>query len=221
MLEASVALFDGQPLFLHGLRNVLAADSRLSIVATGGSAADAVALSRIHGPDLVIMELMMEGDAFYAIREICAIASVPRVIVCTASASIDDAVRALEAGASGYVLKGSTQGEVLTAVDSVLRGETFINQCFATKVIAALRQAAMLKVTTEKARLSLREQQIVQLLLRGRTNREIAQSLCISEKTVKHYMTVIMQKLHARNRLEVVIAAQQMQVSEASQLPLH
>ena len=60
-------------------------------------------------------------------------------------------------------------------------------------------------------RLSVREQQIVQLLLRGRTNREIAENLAISEKTVKHYMTILMQKMNARNRLEVVIAAQKME----------
>ena len=109
---------------------------------------------------------------------------------------------------------------LLAAIEAVGRGDTFINQCFAAKVIAALRQAALLKVATEKIKLSLREQQIVQQLLRGRTNREIAQGLTISEKTVEHYMTIIMQKLHARNRLEVVIAAQQLTCQRRSSPPI-
>jgi DNA-binding CsgD family transcriptional regulator len=79
-------------------------------------------------------------------------------------------------------------------------------------VIEALRTASMRKVAAGPIKLSIREEQIVRLLLRGRTNREIAIGLGIGEKTVKNYMTILMQKLHARNRLEVLIAAQKLEV---------
>ena len=78
-------------------------------------------------------------------------------------------------------------------------------------MIVALRNASVRKLAAQAIRLSVREDQIVRLLLKGRTNKEIAAVLSISEKTVKHYMTILMQKLHARNRLEVVIQAQKME----------
>lgn len=121
---------------------------------------------------------------------------------------------ALDAGANGYVLKGSNAQELIQAVESVCQGETYITQSFAIQVIAALRNASLRRMAAEVVQLSIREDQIVRLLLRGRTNKAIAISLNISEKTVKNYMTILMQKLHARNRLEVVIAAQALAAEE-------
>ena len=95
-------------------------------------------------------------------------------------------------------------------------GETFISQSFASKVIMALRNESMRRIAAQAIKLSIREEQVVKLLLRGRTNKEIATGLGITEKTVKHYMTVLMQKLQVRNRLEVVIAAQKL-ASDGSQ----
>lgn len=119
-------------------------------------------------------------------------------------------MKAFEAGAIGYVLKGSTDEELMQAIETVLAGETFITPSFASKVISALRTSAMPRSAPQAVRLSVREDQIVRLLLLGRTNKEIAHRLQISEKTVKHYMTLLMQKLHARNRVEVVLAAQEL-----------
>lgn len=219
MSRTSLALVDEQPLFLAGLANLFGSDDRFKIVATGSTPSDLATITHEHRPDLVITDLSFAGETRVAIQELQRLAQVARILVCTSITDVDVAVKALDAGARGYVLKGSSVPELLAAIDAVGRGDTFINQCFGAKVIAALRQAAMLKVATEKIKLSLREQQIVQQLLRGRTNREIAEILTISEKTVKHYMTIIMQKLHARNRLEVVIAAQQLPAGASSTSP--
>jgi DNA-binding NarL/FixJ family response regulator len=97
--------------------------------------------------------------------------------------------------------------ELIQAVDAVRHGETYITQSFASQVIAALRNTSLRRMAAEAVRFSIREEQIVRLLSRGKTNKEIAVSLKISEKSVKNYMTILMQKLHARDRLEVVIAA--------------
>ena len=107
-------------------------------------------------------------------------------------------------------MKGSSSRELIQAIASVQDGETYITQNFASRVIAALRDPMLRRKAAEAVKLSIREEQIVRLLLRAKTNKEIAIVLKISEKTVKHYMTILMQKLHARNRLEVVIAAQKL-----------
>jgi DNA-binding NarL/FixJ family response regulator len=210
MARYAVALVDEQPLFLSALAALFKSDDGFHVVAQGKTADDAVAIATAHAPNLLVMDINLSGDCFAAIAAVARLPAKPKVVALTASASVDSAVRALHCGASGYVLKSSTADELLAAIHSVSRGETFINPCFASAVIAALRQAAIRRVSAHSARLSAREDQIVQQLLRGQTNREIADSLSISEKTVKHYMTILMQKLNARNRLEVVIAAQKL-----------
>ena len=102
---------------------------------------------------------------------------------------------------------------MLECAQTVLDGDTFVSPCIATKLIASLRMAALRKVAVQKMRLTLREEQIVGLLRKGKTNREMADYLDLSEKTVKHYMTVLMQKLAARNRLEVVLALKDFDVT--------
>src|SRR5690606_33479030 len=109
----------------------------------------------------------------------------------------------------------STSLELAEALRSVARGNTYIPPIFACKVITALRNAAYRRQAAEAVKLSAREDQVVGLLLRGNTNKEIARKLSISEKTVKHYMSVLMQKLRARNRVEVVLAAQGLAASAA------
>jgi DNA-binding NarL/FixJ family response regulator len=211
MKPISVALIDDHPLLLAGVATLFEASDGFELVAKGACASDAIEVMKQH-PDVIILDLNMPGDAFDAIAVIAANSEGTKVVAFTASTGIDHAVRALEAGASGYILKGSSAEELLQGVRAVHAGETYIAQGFATKVIAALRNASLRKIAAQAIKLSIREEQIVRLLLRGRTNKEIAAGLGISEKTVKHYMTILMQKLQARNRLEVVIAAQKLEV---------
>jgi DNA-binding NarL/FixJ family response regulator len=160
--------------------------------------------------DVALVDLGMPGNVYEAIQSLRAKAPDTKILVFTASVAIDHAVRALEAGAHGYVLKGSTIGELTDAIRAVFKGETYLTQSFALKVISALRNTSARKAALHALQLSLREEQVVRLLLRGKTNREIADSLKISEKTVKYYMSALMQKMHARNRIEVVLAAQRL-----------
>lgn len=208
MRKISIAFFDDHPVLLDGLVSIFLETDRFKVVAKGKCATSAVEATKKSRPDVVLIDLNMPGDAFASIGIIREFSPETRIIAFTASAAIDHAVRALEAGAVGYVLKGSTDDELMQAIDTVLTGDTFITPSFASKVIAALRDISLRRTTIQKVRLSIREEQIVRLLLIGRTNKEIAQRLHISEKTVKHYMTLLMQKLQARNRVEVVLAAQ-------------
>jgi len=134
-----------------------------------------------------------------------------KIIAFTASSGINHAIDALQAGASGYVLKGSSLESLTEAIDAVMAGETYITKGFATKVIAALTSPQGAKI-----KLSAREEQIVALLLESRTNREMAEELHLSEKTIKNYMSLLMQKLKVRNRVGLVMAARGMPLASAS-----
>ena len=173
-------------------------------------AADAIQIASELLPDILVMDLNMPGNAFQAITQISSKQGSTKVVAFTASPGIEHAVMALEAGASGYILKGGTIEELVAGLRAVHEGETYLPQGFATKVIVALRNDSIRKIAAQAIRLSVREDQIVRLLLKGHTNKQIAKVLSISDKTVKHYMTILMQKLNARNRLEVVIQAQKM-----------
>jgi DNA-binding NarL/FixJ family response regulator len=210
MSTVSIGLVDDHPLMIEGIVTLLSRAQGLQVLSTGSTAKDIIEISSRHRPDVIIVDLSMSGDVYAAITTSIKISPNTKIVAFTAATGVDSAIRALDAGANGYVLKGSSAGELIQAVESVCLGETYITQSFATQVIAALRNASLRRVAAEAVRFSIREDQIVRLLLHGKTNKEIALSLRISEKTVKNYMTILMQKLNARNRLEVVIAAQAM-----------
>lgn len=206
-----IALIDDQPILIEGLKLVFAAGSGFEIVAVGRNAAAMVETARRARPDVILVDPGTAGDIHEALRQVNALPRAPAVIVFTAGGSdVEAAVRFIEDGARGYVLKNSAPDELIAAIGSVLSGEIFVSPSFATRVIVSLRQAAMRSAAADTMKFSVREDQIVRLLQCGRTNREIAQQLRISEKTVKHYMTLLMRKLNVRNRLEVIIAARQM-----------
>lgn len=210
MEKVALAFVDDHPVLLDGLTRIFGALDDFEITAKGCCAADAIRLPSVERIDVVVLDLNMPGNAFEAIAAITSTFPHTKVVVFTASITIDHAVQALEAGANGYVIKGSTADELADAIRSVVNGQTFITPSFASKVINALSNPAVRNVAAQAIKLSIREEQVVRLLVRGRTNREIAQQLAISEKTVKHYMTVLMQKLNVRNRIEAVLAVQKL-----------
>jgi two-component system nitrate/nitrite response regulator NarL len=203
-----VAFVDDHPILLEGMIGLYSLKKDLSIVAYGHNAVDAIKIAEQHAPDVIVIDLSMPGDSLAAIDIIIKSVTKTKVVIFTATSSIETAVKALNLGVSGYVLKGSTTMELHEAIIAAYNGETYMTPGFATKVIMSMKTAEMRQKAMRANRLNAREEQIVQNLLRGRTNREIAQCLDISEKTVKHYMTVLMQKLDVRNRVEVVLAAQ-------------
>jgi two-component system, NarL family, nitrate/nitrite response regulator NarL len=207
MSKASLVLVDDHPILLRGLASILSEERHLGLIETGSSAGEAVAIAKKRRPQIMVLDINMPGNAFEAIAAIRDVSPETRIVVFTASTGPETAVRALEAGASAYVVKGSTIDVLKGAIEAVLNGDTFISQDMAYKVISLLR-AAPKPASPMQIRLSVREEQVVRLLISGKTNREIATELGIGEKTVKHYMTVLMQKLHVRNRLEVAMAAQ-------------
>jgi DNA-binding NarL/FixJ family response regulator len=210
MSIVTVALVDDHPLMVEAVAALFSRAPGLLLLATGSTANDIIEICSRHKPDVLVSDLSMSGNVYAALAAVAKNNPATKIVAFTAATGVDTAIRALDAGANGYVLKGSNPSELLQAIDCVRRGETYITQNFASQVIAALRDTSLRRIAAEAVNLTIRETQIVRLLFRGQTNKEIAIALKISEKTVKHYMTILMQKLHARNRLEVVIAAQKL-----------
>jgi DNA-binding NarL/FixJ family response regulator len=204
----TIAFVDDHPVLLEGIGAVFGRDRRFNVVASGNSADAARAIFAAHRPDLLFVDLSMPGDIFAAISDITAGQSPTKVVVYTACTAVDLAMQALDSGASAFVVKDSISNELFDAIAVVLRGELFISQGFAGRVLSGMRNRAARASAANAAKLSQREKQVVHLLLEARSNKEIASNLSISEKTVKHYMTSLMTKLNARNRVEVALAAQ-------------
>jgi len=208
MKSISLALIDDQPIVIEGLTRLLGSQDAFEIVATGATSREALDIAQRVRPDLIILGLSPSDGAAQAISEIKATLPGVRILMFTADPAVGPAVNALEAGAQGYVSKSCQLDELIHAVKAAIAGETYISRNFASRVLIALRSSSVRKATLDALKLSAREGQIVRLLLDGKTNREMSFDLGITERTVKHYMTILMQKLNARNRVEAVIAAQ-------------
>jgi DNA-binding NarL/FixJ family response regulator len=216
MSSVSIALIDDHPLMIEAISSLLKRNQGFEVVGIGETAYDIVELCKRTQPQVAVVDLSMPGDVYAAIASAIKISPPTKIVAFTAATGVDSAIRALDSGVSGYVLKGSSTMELIQAILSVQSGETYITQNFASRVIAALRDASLRRKAAEAVILSIRERQIVNLLLNGKTNKEIAIAIKISEKTVKHYMTALMQKLQVRNRVEVVIAAQKFSERQAA-----
>ncbi len=208
MSKTRIAFVDDHPTLLRGVAALFSSDPRYDIVGTGMSADDAVTLATRTVPDILIVDLSMPGDSMAAIRTIVERGPATRIIVFTAFANVDLALRALDAGAHAFVLKGRPSEDLTAAIEAVLAGQLFVSPDFSQKLMSGFRNRTRREKELQSARLSAREKQLVECLFEGMTNKEIARTLQLSEKTVKHYMTNLMNKLKVKSRLEVVLAAQ-------------
>ena len=165
MSTVSIGLVDDHPLMIEGIVTLLSRAQGFEVTSTGSTARDIIDISsRLH-PDVIIVDLSMAGDVYEAIATSIRVSPDTKIVAFTAATGVDSAIRALDAGANGYVLKGSSAQELIQAVESVRHGETYITQSFASQVIAALRNASLRRVAAEAVRFSIREDQIVRLLV--------------------------------------------------------
>lgn len=205
----TIAMADDHPLMLKGMSAFFAEMPRYEMVGQAENAGAALELVEQTRPEILLMDFSMPGNVVGAIGQIATDFPQTRVIILTAFSSVESAVKALDAGAMGFALKGSPVAEIIEAIEAVLTGQIYVARQYATQVLMGLRSNKDNREVRQSVRLNIRERQIVGQLLHARTNREIAENLHLSEKTVKHYMTGLMSKLNARNRVEVVLAAQQ------------
>lgn len=204
-MATRLALVDDHPTLLSGLAAIFASDPAYEVVATGGCAADAVAIVREHRPDLIILDLSMPGDIFAAIDEMARLAPQLKLVIFTAFANVELALKALDAGAHAFVLKGRPTEDLFDAIAAVGRGELYASPEFSRRLFSGLKNRSRQSVPAETS-LTARERQLVDGLMQALSEAEIAQRLGLTEKLIGHYMTGLKSKLHAHNRLEIIAA---------------
>ena len=214
-----VVLVDDHPLLREGVASTLEAEPDFEVVAQGNNAEEALALARDLMPDVILLDISMKGGGINAAGAIAAACPIVNIVMLTVSEDEDDVVAALKVGARGYVLKGVSGPELVRIVRMVNGGESYVTPSLAASLLGELRERRKNEksVSDPLSELTDRERQILELLSTGRSNKEIAGELFLSEKTVKHYMTNILQKLHVRNRVEAALLAQKRAGAEFSE----
>lgn len=215
--RVSVAVIDDHPLIREGVAHVLTRDGRFTVIAQGDCGRDAIKIASERRPDLLLIDAHMPGgDGLAAISAISAKVPSVKVVVLTVSEEEDDLVSALEAGARAYILKGTTTPELLRIIGAVVDGESYVTPGLAARAIMRMRKTAtpLKPKAMSVSGLTSREGEILNAAAEGLTNKEVANRLGLSEKTVKHYMTSILDKLGVRNRVEAMLAAQRIGIRE-------
>ncbi len=208
MEEIRVVIADDHPLYREGVSRSLSDDAAIRVVGEGQDADSAVELTARLKPDVVLLDISMPGGGIAALRRIMALSDPPKVAMLTVSEEDEDVMQALKAGARGYALKGVGSRELVAIVKDVARGQSYVSPALAARMLAAMRGDGAARRTTHPIDdLSRREEEILKLVAAGKSNKEVGLALDLQEKTVKHYMTAILQKLQVRNRVEAAVMA--------------
>jgi DNA-binding NarL/FixJ family response regulator len=196
-----VLIVDDHPVVRDGVRGMFTGEAGFEVVGEASNGIDAVKRAETHRPDVVLMDLRMpEMDGVSAIRLMSEKGLTAKVLVLTTYDTDSDVLPAIEAGATGYLLKDAPRDELLRAVEAAARGESVLSPAVATRLLEQVRQPS-------KEMVSLRELEVLQLIAAGSTNREVAQRLFISEATVKTHLLHIYGKLGVNDRAAAVGAA--------------
>ncbi|WP_298920910.1 response regulator transcription factor [uncultured Roseobacter sp.] len=205
-MTITMIVADDHPIFRDGLVQSLSETGEFDVVGTGATAQEAIAMARKHKPDLALLDLSMPGNGITAAKEIVAEKLAGHVAMLTVSEDDTDVTNALQVGAIGYVLKGVSAEELRRVLKGIAMGEAHVSPGLAAQVLKIM-QAPKANMHNPIDDLTKREEEILRLVATGQSNREVADALELQEKTVKHYMTVILSKLHARNRVEAALIA--------------
>jgi DNA-binding NarL/FixJ family response regulator len=205
-----VVIVDDHPLFREGVAHTLRAQADIEIVGQGATADEAVRLAGDLLPDIILLDIDIPGSGLHAAQTIATLCPVCRIVMLTVSAEEDHLIAALKAGARAYILKGIAARELVSILRAVWAGESYVPPTLAASLLAEMTGATSgaRPLARPLDELTERERQILERVAAGCSNKEIGQQLCLTEKTVKHYMTNILQKLHVRNRVEAALIAQ-------------
>ena len=205
-----ILVVDDHAILRSGLRLLIDAQPTLNVVGEAGSGADAVAQARTLQPDLILLDLSMpDGDGLSIIATLRSVAPQARILILTMHDDTSHLRQALDAGASGYVLKNAVDQELLMAIRAVRRGETYVHSAMTQKLVEALTQPAAANPADPWADLSEREFEVMKLVALGYTNAEIAQEIHLSVKTVESYRSRGLVKLGLETRAQLVQSALQ------------
>ncbi len=197
----SIVVVDDHPIVRDGLRGIFTVDEGFTVVGEAGDGAEAVAVAERLRPDVVLMDLRMPGTGgVEAINRLTALGNPARVLVLTTYDTDSDVLPAIEAGATGYLLKDAPREELFRAVRATARGESVLSPAVASRVLGRVRGPV-------QDALSPRELEVLSLVAQGNTNKETARALFLSEATVKTHLLHIYAKLGVRDRAAAVAVA--------------
>lgn len=205
-----VVVADDHPIVRAGIVGLLESADDIEVVGVAADGAEAVALAAELAPALVLMDLRMPGlDGAQATARILAESSGARVLVLTTYDTDEHIVEAIEAGASGYLLKAAPQEEILAGIRAVVAGETVLAPSVAAQLVRRMRADAA-GATASTQTLSPRELEVLRLVAAGSSNPEIARTLVIGEATVKTHLTHVFEKLGVNDRTRAVTRAMEL-----------
>jgi DNA-binding NarL/FixJ family response regulator len=196
----SVLIVEDHPIVREGVTAVLEREDDIDVVGAAGTIADGLRLAAALRPDVILLDLKLPDAA--AADGVASFARGNRsIVVFTAYDADDDVFRAIQGGARGYLLKGSPAAEIAHAIRQVHAGESYLSPRIAAKLVHGMTQPR------RRAGLSAREHGVLRLVAAGQSNRQIAETLSISERTVKFHVTAVFNKLGADNRAQAVAIA--------------
>jgi two-component system response regulator DevR len=194
---------DDHEVVRQGLVALLDRREGFEVVAQAGTTAEAVAAAARFEPDLVVMDVRLpDGSGIEACREIRAARPETRVVMLTSFPDEEAVLSAIIAGASGYLLKQIRGRDLVTALEAVARGESLLDPAVTEKVLQRVRAAASGGAADELGDLTSQERKILLLVAEGKTNKEIAADVFLSDKTVKNYVSSILSKLNLQRRTQ-------------------
>jgi DNA-binding NarL/FixJ family response regulator len=207
--KLQIAIIDDHPLFREGVAQTLARQPDIEVVAEGESAEDAIVIAGTRLPDIMLLDVSMPGGGVNAARHIAAAYPVVKIVMLTVSQDEEDITAALRAGARAYVLKGVAARELVEILRHVARGDVYITPSLAAGLLYEMTNAPANRVQPPNPldELTERERQILERVAVGDSNKEIAARFTLTEKTVKHHVSNILQKLQVRNRVEAALLA--------------
>jgi two-component system, NarL family, response regulator DevR len=199
----TLLLVDDHEVVRHGLASLLGRREEFDIVGEAGTVAEAVDAARRFRPNLIVMDVRLpDGSGIEACREIRAEFPDTRVIMLTSYPDEDAVLSAIIAGASGYLLKQVRARDLVAALQAVGRGESLLDPAVTGRVLERIRHIATSDQPDELAQLTSQEQKILLLVAEGKTNKEIAADVFLSDKTVKNYVSSILAKLNLERRAQ-------------------
>ena len=205
-----IVVADGHPIFRHGFVKLLKSKPNLTVVGSAGNGDEAVAVTKTLAPDVLLLDMLMPPTpGLAALRELKDLGMNTRILIVTARIDRTDLATSLELGARGVVLKESASDVVVKGIQAVMSGEYWVGRKAVATLGNALKEsAALFPAPTQKHfGLTPREREIVGVILTGCSNNDIAAKFSISEKTVKHHLTNIFDKVGVSSRLELALFA--------------
>lgn len=201
---------DDHEMIRLGLRSLLESDSRIRVVGEAASPKDAVYQAALLRPDVVLLDVRMPGGSgIDACREILGRNLGSKVIMLTSFADEDAVYESIMAGASGYLLKEINKSALIEAVIDVAEGRSLLDPEVTRKVLERIRKMAASSDEVARAALSDQEKRVLRLAAQGKTNKQIAADLYLSDKTVKHHISNILSKLNLSSRAQAAVWATQ------------